>query len=150
MAQTQTKSKTQEEFIKDSQLAFQMAFELIEKINSNKGEMGVTIKAKEFVEGKEVTDQDGNPIIDPATGQLKKYPDAYYVEVSNATFGTYRIKVDREVYERVNVGGLYILYYHLEVKEIVAKSKSGFEYVSKQLILKPDEFVDLKSYKVGL
>ncbi|GEM_PF-6461715 len=145
-----SKTKTHDEFIKDTELAYQIAFELIEKINANKGVMGITIKGKNFVEGKEITDENGNPIIDNSTGQIRRYPDAYYIEFSNSTFGIYQLKVDRELFERLVVGGIYELNYMLKVREFINKSKSGNEYVAKQLMLEPLEFVDLKNYKVGV
>jgi hypothetical protein len=38
----------------------------------------------------------------------------------------------------------------LESKEVVTKSKSGFEYVSKVLTLKPLHFENLKNIRVAV
>ncbi len=143
-----TKTKTHDEFLSDSQKVFDVALQLLDRLEKNRGEMGIVLKSKEFVEGKEVMDEDGNPVITP-DGSIKKYPDSYFIEFSNATFGTYKMRVDKEIYEKLVVGERYYLTYQLEAKEIVAKSKSGFEYVSRQIVLKPIHFENFKDVRVA-
>ena len=87
---------TQEEFIKKSDDVVLVALKLIEKMDTNKGEMGIVIKNKDFVEGKEIVDDDGAPLIDN-NGQIKKFPDSYYIEFSNSTFGTFKQRVDKNI-----------------------------------------------------
>jgi hypothetical protein len=140
---------TQEEFIKKSDDVVLVALKLIEKMDTNKGEMGIVIKNKDFVEGKEIVDDDGAPLIDN-NGQIKKFPDSYYIEFSNSTFGTFKQRVDKNIFDRLEVGERYILTYMLEVKEVVSKSKNGFEYVSKVLVLKPLHFENLKNIRVAV
>lgn len=146
----QTKVKTQDEFIQKADDVAAIAYKLIEKMDTNKGELGIVIKDKKFVEGKIITNDDGEPVIDLNTGEVKKYPDSYYIEFSNSTFGTYNLRVDKELFDRLEVGERYILTYMLEVKDVVSKSKSGYEYVSKTLILKPLHFENLKNIRVAV
>ncbi len=144
------KVKTHEEFVAKTEDIALVAYKLIEKMDTNKGEMGIVIKNKEFKEGQVVTNENGEPVIDVNSGEVKKYPDSYNVEFSNSTFGTYTLRVDKDTFERIEVGGRYILTYVLEVKDVVKKSKSGFEYVSKVLQLKPLHFEDLKNIRVAV
>jgi len=144
----ENQTKTQSEFVKKAEDVALIAYKLIEKMDTNKGEMGVVIKDKDFREGQIITNEDGEPVIDVNTGNVKKFPDAYYIEFSNSTFGTYKLKVEKDVFERLEVGERYILTYMLESKEVVTKSKSGFEYVSKVLTLKPLHFENLKNIRV--
>lgn len=146
----QNKVKTQKEFAQRADEVALIAYKLIEKMDTNKGEMGIVIKGKKFVEGKVVTNDDGEPVIDVNTGEVKKYPDSYYIEFSNSTFGTYSLRVDKEIYERLEVGERYILTYMLEVKDVVSKSKAGYEYVQKVLVINPLHFENLKSIRVAV
>ena len=140
---------TQEEFVKKSDDVALVALKLIEKMDTNKGEIGIVIKSKDFVEGKEICDDNGTPQIDN-NGQIKRFPDSYYIEFSNSTFGTFKQRLDKDVYDRLEVGERYILSYMLEVKEVVSKSKSGFEYVNRVLQLKPLHFENLKNIRVAV
>jgi len=142
--------KTHDEFVNKAEDIALIAYKLIEKMDTNKGEMGIVIKDKDFREGGVITNENGEPVIDVNTGEVKKYPDAYYIEFSNSTFGTYKMKVDKDIFERLEVGERYILTYMLESKEVVTKSKSGFEYVSKVLTLKPLHFENLKNIRVAV
>ncbi len=150
MAKEQNKIKTHDEFVAKTEDIALVAYKLIEKMDTNKGEMGIVIKNKEFKEGQVITNENGEPQIDVNTGEVKKYPDTYNVEFSNSTFGTYTLRVDKDTFERLDVGERYILTYMLEVKDVVKKSKSGFEYVSKVLTLKPLNFENLKNIRVGV
>jgi hypothetical protein len=141
---------TQEEFNKRADEVALVALKLIEKMDTNKGEMGIVIKSKDFVAGKEITDENGVPQIDSTNGQVKKYPDSYYIEFSNSTFGTFKQRLDKDVFDRLEVSERYILTYLLEVKEVVSKSKNGFEYVNKVLQLKPLHFENLKNIRVAV
>jgi len=145
----ENKTKTHEEFVKSADDVALIAYKLIEKMDTNKGEMGIVIKDKDFREGQIITNENGEPVIDVNTGEVKKYPDAYYIEFSNSTFGTYKLKVDKDVFERLEVGERYILTYMLETKEVITKSKNGFEYVSKVLMIKPLHFENLKNIRVA-
>ena len=145
----ETQTKTQSEFVNKAEDVALIAYKLIEKMDTNKGEMGVVIKDKDFREGGVITNENGEPVIDVNSGEVKKYPDAYYIEFSNSTFGTYKLKVDKDVFDRLEVGERYILSYMLESKEVVTKSKSGFEYVAKVLTLKPLHFENLKNIRVA-
>jgi hypothetical protein len=140
---------TQEEFNKRADDVALVALKLIEKMDTNKGEMGVVIKNKDFVEGREITDENGDIQID-SNGQVRKYPDSYYIEFSNSTFGTFKQKVDKDIFDRLEVSERYILTYTLEVKEVVSKSKSGFEYVNRILQLKPLHFENLRNIRVAV
>ncbi len=142
--------KTHDEFLAKSEDVIAIALKLLEKIDVNKGEMGIVLKDKRFVEGKVITNENGEPVIDVNTGEVKKYPDSYYIEFSNSTFGTYSMKVDREIFERLEVGEKYILTYSLEVRDVISKSKSGNEYVSKVLTLKPLHFENIKNIRVAV
>ena len=142
--------KTHDEFVNKAEDIALIAYKLIEKMDTNKGEMGIVIKGKDFREGGVITNENGEPVIDVNTGEVKKYPDAYYIEFSNSTFGTYKMKVDKDIFERLEVGERYILTYMLESKEVVTKSKSGYEYVSKVLTLKPLHFENLKNIRVAV
>ncbi len=142
--------KTHDEFVNKAEDIALIAYKLIEKMDTNKGEMGIVIKDKDFREGGVITNENGEPVIDVNTGEVKKYPDAYYIEFSNSTFGTYKMKVDKDIFERLEVGERYILTYMLESKEVVTKSKSGYEYVSKVLTLKPLHFENLKNIRVAV
>ena len=142
--------KTHDEFLAKSEDVIAIALKLLEKIDVNKGEMGIVLKDKRFVEGKVITNENGEPVIDVNTGEVKKYPDSYYIEFSNSTFGTYNLRVDKETFEKLEVGERYILTYMLEVKDVITKSKSGNEYVSKVLTLKPLHFENLKNIKVAV
>jgi len=142
--------KTHDEFLAKADDIALVAYKLIEKMDTNKGEMGIVIKGKDFREGQIMTNENGEPIIDVNTGEVKKFPDAYYVEFSNSTFGTYKMKVDKDTFERLEVGERYILTYVLEAKEVVTKSKSGFEYVSKVIVIKPLNFENLKNIRVAV
>ena len=142
--------KTHDEFLARFNEVAPIVYKLIEKLDTNKGEMGILIKSKDFKEGQIITNENGEPIIDVNTGEVKKYPDAYYIEFSNSSFGTYKMKVDKETFEKLEVGERYILTYMLEVKEVVTKSKSGNEYVSKVLTLKPLHFENLKDIRVAV
>jgi len=146
----ETQTKTQSEFVNKAEDVALIAYKLIEKMDTNKGEMGVVIKDKDFREGGVITNENGEPVIDVNSGEVKKYPDAYYIEFSNSTFGTYKMKVDKDVFDRLEVGERYILSYMLESKEVVTKSKSGFEYVAKVLTLKPLHFENLKNIRVAV
>jgi hypothetical protein len=75
---------TQEEFNKKSDDVALVALKLIEKMDTNKGEMGIVLRDKDFREGQIITNEDGDPVIDINTGEVKKYPDAYYIEFSNS------------------------------------------------------------------
>jgi len=121
---------------------------LLNKLEINRGELGIILKDKEFKEGQVILDENGDPVIDVNTGEIKKYPDAYYVEFSNATFGTYKMRVDKDTFDKLEVGQRYILTYALEIKEVVSKSKSGFEYVSKVLQIKPLNFENITNLLV--
>ena len=145
----QNETKTQAEFNQKADEVVFIAYKLIEKMDTNKGEMGIVLRDKDFREGQIITNENGEPVIDVNSGEVKKYPDAYYIEFSNSTFGTYKMKVDKEIFDRLEVGERYILTYMLEAKEIVSKSKSGFEYVSKVLALKPLHFESLKNIRVA-
>ena len=142
--------KTHDEFLAKSDDVVAIAYKLIEKMDINKGEMGIVVKDKKFVEGKVIVNEDGEPVIDVNTGEVKKYPDSYYIEFSNSTFGTYSLRVDKDIFERVEVNERYILTYSLEVKDVITKSKSGNEYVSKVLVLKPLHFENLKNIRVAV
>ncbi len=142
--------KTHDEFLSKADDVALIAYKLIEKMDTNKGELGIVIKDKKFVEGKVITNENGEPVIDVNTGEVKKYPDSYYIEFSNSTFGTYNLRVDKETFEKLEVGERYILTYMLEVKDVITKSKSGNEYVSKVLTLKPLHFENLKNIKVAV
>jgi len=144
------KINTHEEFVSKTEDIALIAYKLIEKMDTNKGEMGIVIKSKDFREGQVMTNENGEPIIDVNTGEVKRFPDAYYIEFSNSTFGTYKMKVDKDIYERLEVGERYILTYMLEAKEVVTKSKNGFEYVSKVLVMKPLHFENLKNIRVAV
>ena len=142
--------KTHEEFVSRTEDIALVAYKLIEKMDTNKGEMGIVIKNKEIKEGQIILNEDGEPQIDINTGEVKKYPDSYNIEFSNSTFGTYVLRVDKETFERLEVGERYILTYMLEVRDVVKKSKSGFEYVAKTLTLKPLHFENLKNIRVAV
>ena len=142
--------KTHDEFLSKADDVALIAYKLIEKMDTNKGELGIVIKDKKFVEGKVIINENGEPVIDLNTGEVKKYPDSYYIEFSNSTFGTYNLRVDKETFEKLEVGERYILTYMLEVKDVITKSKSGNEYVSKVLTLKPLHFENLKNIKVAV
>ena len=142
--------KTHEEFVNEADRVAMIAYKLIEKMDTNKGELGIVVKDKRFVEGKVITDENGEPVIDVNTGEVKRYPDSYYVEFSNSTFGTYNLRVDKEIFERLEVNERYILTYMLEVKDVIQKSKAGNEYVSKVLTLKPLHFEILKNIRVAI
>jgi len=144
------KIKTHEEFVNKAEDVAMIAYKLIEKMDTNKGEMGVVIKDKEFKEGQLILDENGEPIIDPNTGNVKKYPDVYYIEFSNSTFGTYKMRLDKDMFEKLELNERYILTYMLESKEVITKSKSGYEYVSKVLTLKPLHFENLKNIRVAV
>jgi len=144
------KINTHEEFVSKTEDIALIAYKLIERMDTNKGEMGIVIKNKDFREGQVMTNENGEPIIDVNTGEVKRFPDAYYIEFSNSTFGTYKMKVDKDIYERLEVGERYILTYMLEAKEVVTKSKNGFEYVSKVLVMKPLHFENLKNIRVAV
>jgi len=144
------KINTHEEFVSKTEDIALIAYKLIERMDTNKGEMGIVIKSKDFREGQVMTNENGEPIIDVNTGEVKRFPDAYYIEFSNSTFGTYKMKVDKDIYERLEVGERYILTYMLEAKEVVTKSKNGFEYVSKVLVMKPLHFENLKNIRVAV
>jgi len=141
--------KTHEEFLAKADDVLAVAYKLIEKMDTNRGEMGIVVKDKEFREGQVILNENGEPVIDANSGDVKKYPDAYYIEFSNSTFGTYKLKVDKDIYDRVEVNERYVLTYMLEAKEVVTKSKSGFEYVSKVLVLKPIHFENFKNIRVA-
>ena len=145
----QNETKTQAEFNQKADEVALIAYKLIEKMDTNKGEMGIVLRSKDFREGQIITNENGEPVIDVNTGEIKKYPDAYYIEFSNSTFGTYKMKVDKDVFDRLEVGERYILTYMLEVKEVITKSKAGSEYVSKVLTLKPLHFENLKNIRVA-
>jgi hypothetical protein len=145
----QNETKTQAEFNQKADEVALIAYKLIEKMDTNKGEMGIVLRDKDFREGQIITDENGEPVIDINSGEIKKYPDAYYIEFSNSTFGTYKMKVDKDVFDRLEVGERYILTYMLEVKEVITKSKAGSEYVSKVLTLKPLHFENLKNIRVA-
>jgi len=141
-------TKKNEEFVNRADEIALIAYKLIEKMDTNKGELGIVVKDKKFVEGKIITDENGEPVIDVNTGEVKRYPDAYYIEFSNSTFGTYNLRVDKETFEKLKVNERYILTYMLEVKDVIQKSKAGNEYVSKVLTLKPLHFENLKNIRV--
>jgi len=141
-------TKKNEEFVNRADEIALIAYKLIEKMDTNKGELGIVVKDKKFVEGKIITDENGEPVIDVNTGEVKRYPDAYYIEFSNSTFGTYNLRVDKETFEKLEVNERYILTYMLEVKDVIQKSKAGNEYVSKVLTLKPLHFENLKNIRV--
>lgn len=144
------KVKTHDEFVAKTEDIALVAYKLIEKMDTNRGEMGIVVKGKDFKEGQVVTNENGEPVIDVNTGEVKKYPDSYNVEFSNSTFGTYTLRVDKDIFEKLEVGERYILSYMLEIKDVVKKSKSGFEYVSKVLVLKPLHFENLKNIRVAV
>jgi len=146
--ETINRTKTQDEFIANSEKYMALALQLIERLDVNKGEMGVILKDKEFKEGQIILNENDEPVIDVNTGEVKKYPDAYYIEFSNSTFGTYKMKVDKEIFDKLEVGQRYILTYMLETKEVVSKSKAGFEYVSRVLQIKPLNFERLSEIRM--
>ena len=140
-----TKRVSQEEFAKQRQENQSDVLVLLQKMNINRGQLGCVVLGKKTVEGKEKLDTDGSPIIDDR-GQIERYPDSYYVEISNISTGKFNVKVEKEMYDKLEVGENYFFTYSLEVMQRVSTSKAGNEYVSTSINVKPIHFEKIFDY----
>jgi hypothetical protein len=78
---------------------------MMQQSDQNAVRLGATLMKKEFKEGSEMI-KDGQIVVDPNTGEPRKFSDTYYLELG-FTGGSIRTKVSKELFDTVKEGVRY-------------------------------------------
>ena len=107
---------------------------LLEKMESNKVELGGKVVSLEEIEGKQKLDKDGNPLFNN-DGTPLLWPKSYYVDFLFSG-GQYKFKVDRSIFDSLTIDKRYLM-----IGRVVLKSPfgGGNPYIS----VEPIRFDDL-------
>lgn len=102
-------------------------------------EQRIKVISKRESEGAYKLDKEGKTIVDPATGELKKWEDSYYVTFFPFEGGSsHSIRVSKEQFEYLKEGRSYIARGKIEFKVIEGSYNSFLNFRFKEFLpLKP-------------
>ena len=102
-------------------------------------EQRIKVISKRHSEGAYKLDKEGKPIADPATGELKKWEDSYYVTFFPFEGGSsHSIRVSEEQFEYLKEGKSYIARGEIEFKVTEGSYNSFLNFRFKEFLsLKP-------------
>ena len=102
-------------------------------------EQRIKVISKRHSEGAYKLDKEGKTIVDPATGELKKWEDSYYVTFFPFEGGSsHSIRVSKEQFEYLKEGRSYIARGEIEFKVVDGFYNSFLNFRFKEFLpLKP-------------